>query len=350
MLLMMLVMFTATSPLVKHKRFEIFFYSHQICWIFYILLFFHSYGCFVKSSIDGTCKGYNSNNFTIPVYLIAVLDRIVRIWRSREKTFVSEVILHPGNVIEMRFEKLTMNYNPGQYLYLNIPEISKFQWHPYTITSAPHEGFISVHVKVVGDWTKSLSDIVKNSIPIEKNVFRRALVDGPYGAPVQDLFDYRVSLLISAGIGSTPASGILKSVYHAYKRRAPMMLKTLYFIWICRDLQDLYWFHKELQNIENCVFIKCSIYITGNIAISDIHNIILNERFESPVAELGHCIFYGRPKWQIIFSAIKNTTMPTRTKVGVFFCGPSSLKSEIENQIRVCSTYQTEFQLRCEKF
>jgi NADPH oxidase len=49
-----------------------------------------------------------------------------------------------------------MKYKAGQWLFLNCPEVSKFQWHPFTISSAPEDPFISVHIRQVGDFTRAL--------------------------------------------------------------------------------------------------------------------------------------------------------------------------------------------------
>ena len=62
---------------------------------------------------------------------------------------------HPGDVIEVQIKKEKINPKAGQYIFINCPEISYFQWHPFTLTSAPEEDFISVNVKMVGDWTKA---------------------------------------------------------------------------------------------------------------------------------------------------------------------------------------------------
>ena len=43
---------------------------------------------------------------------------------------------------------------PGQYVFINVPELAKFQWHPFTLTSAPGDDYLSVHVRAAGDWTK----------------------------------------------------------------------------------------------------------------------------------------------------------------------------------------------------
>jgi len=32
-------------------------------------------------------------------------------------------------------------YKPGDYIYINIPAVANFEWHPFSISSAPeHKG------------------------------------------------------------------------------------------------------------------------------------------------------------------------------------------------------------------
>lgn len=31
------------------------------------------------------------------------------------------------------------HYRPGDYLYLNVPTIARYEWHPFTISSAPEQ-------------------------------------------------------------------------------------------------------------------------------------------------------------------------------------------------------------------
>lgn len=42
----------------------------------------------------------------------------------------------------------------------------------------------------------------------------RVAVDGPYGSATTDVFHYRVSVCIAAGIGVTPFASILKSIWY----------------------------------------------------------------------------------------------------------------------------------------
>ena len=48
-------------------------------------------------------------------------------------------------------------YQPGDYIFLNIPAIAKYEWHPFTISSSPEQQEqIWVHVRSVGTWTNKL--------------------------------------------------------------------------------------------------------------------------------------------------------------------------------------------------
>ncbi|CAG0883766.1 unnamed protein product [Darwinula stevensoni] len=48
-------------------------------------------------------------------------------------------------------------FHPGDYVYVNIPDIAKYEWHPFTISSAPEqEGEVWLHVRGVGEWTNRL--------------------------------------------------------------------------------------------------------------------------------------------------------------------------------------------------
>jgi predicted ferric reductase len=53
-----------------------------------------------------------------------------RIIRSRRQTEIIKVLLHPSGAMEVRFKKDSMKYKAGQWLFLNCPEVSRYQWHP----------------------------------------------------------------------------------------------------------------------------------------------------------------------------------------------------------------------------
>ena len=259
----MVLMYTAARLPIRKANYELFWYLHHLYFVFYVLLFMHPLGCFVKSADTGLCKGtlissqiktvlihspgYNTLYFAITGFVVYLLERILRFYRSHQPTNLTKVVLHPGNTIELQFEKPSMSYIPGQYLYINDVKNAYWQWHPFTISSAPEDGFISLHIRIAGDWTKRLYDhfemYANQDVKALKNSnLPRLYIDGPFGAPAQDLFDYEVAAFLAAGIGVTPAAGILKSLLFKYQRGAPMKLRKLYFVWVTREV-DVHHFY-----------------------------------------------------------------------------------------------------------
>jgi predicted ferric reductase len=87
--------------------------------------------------------------------ILYFLERLARMIRSTQEVTISKILKHPSNVLEICFFKDNMSMTePGQYVLLNVPELSGLQWHPFTLTSAPGDNFLSVHIRGAGDWTK----------------------------------------------------------------------------------------------------------------------------------------------------------------------------------------------------
>lgn len=65
---------------------------------------------------------------------IYISERILREVRARHRTYISKVIQHPSKVVEIQIKKEKTTTRPGQYIFLNCPEISYWQWHRASAT------------------------------------------------------------------------------------------------------------------------------------------------------------------------------------------------------------------------
>jgi predicted ferric reductase len=149
------------------------------------------------------------------------------------------------------------------------PEVSIWQYHPFTLTSAPEEDYISIHMRMVGDFTRSVGKALGCNIDkkpagekgVEKagsseeialrQILPRVYIDGPFGSASEDVFKFEVAVLVGAGIGVTPFASILKSIW--YRMNYPQgrtRLRKVYFFWICRDFGSFEWFRSLLLAIE----------------------------------------------------------------------------------------------------
>jgi len=60
-----------------------------------------------------------------------------------------------------------------------------------------------------GDFVE-IDNAMSNRLPMVR-------IDGPYGAPAEDVFDSEVAVLVGAGIGVTPFASILKRPFPPFR-------------------------------------------------------------------------------------------------------------------------------------
>jgi len=73
-----------------------------------------------------------------------------------------------------------LTYSPTSIMFINIPSISKLQWHPFTITSNSNlePEVLSVVIKSEGTWSQKLYQMLSTPSAIDH---LSVSVEGPYG-------------------------------------------------------------------------------------------------------------------------------------------------------------------------
>ena len=162
--------------------------------------------------------------------------------QSRHASSRYSTYLHPLSLgaMEIQFRKPSFRYQPGQWIFINVPAVSQWQWHPFTITSAPADPYVSIHIRQVGDFTKRLGQVlgtqavsagVESALANGRNM-PTLRVDGPFGAPAEDVLDNEIAVLVGAGIGVTPWASVLKHILSQFKTaHPPQRLRRVEFIW-----------------------------------------------------------------------------------------------------------------------
>ena len=262
----MLLMYSSTSERLRFAKFELFFETHHLFIVFFVLLLVHgAHG-----------KGPNFWKYFIGPAFLYVCERLLRIYRGRLPVQVLSAQFMQ-DVMCLEFAKagvFARPYRTGQYLQLQCPAVSPLQWHPFTISSAPSDPTVTVHIKISTDKPSSFTyrvaaymiSLRRIAAPVENaddekrasdvaladrmplGMTRRQAadsgyeyitldrpdkiqptlrlpgrsvgpdgrplfrIDGPHPAPAQHLSEYKISLVVGAGIGSTPLSSCLRQV------------------------------------------------------------------------------------------------------------------------------------------
>jgi NADPH oxidase len=299
--------------------------------------------------------------------------------------------------MELRIVKPSFKYVAGQWLFIQSPELSRFQWHPFTITSAPEDSYVSIHIRQVGDFTRALGerlgvgpsvvaqmtqaamkgaerdtkggargDFVELDPAVSSITLPQVRIDGPYGAPAEDVFGAEVAVLIGAGIGVTPFASILKHIWYRQKRGKIGSLRRVEFFWVCRDAPSFGWFQSLLQEVEAAQadpnFLRINIYLTQKIGEDMLWNIAVNDAGAEydPLTLLRSRTMFGRPDWKTIYGQMKQAIesgqyLPgsgsqLKTKVATYFCGPGVLAKAIKTACDQNSGANVDFTFAKEHF
>ncbi|XP_022724254.1 ferric reduction oxidase 4-like [Durio zibethinus] len=160
-----LPMWVTSMPRFRRKKFEVFFYTHHLYLLytfFYLLHVGDNYFCMI-----------------LPGIFLFLIDRYLRFLQSRHRARLLSARLLPCGVVELNFSKTPgLYYNPTSILFVNVPRISKLQWHPFTVTSNSNmePDQLSVVIKSEGSWSQKLYQNLCSSVD-----HLEISTEGPYG-------------------------------------------------------------------------------------------------------------------------------------------------------------------------
>ncbi|KQK09605.1 respiratory burst oxidase homolog protein A [Brachypodium distachyon] len=394
------------KPFDKLTGFNAFWYSHHLFAIVYVALIVHGEQVYLVR------VWYRKSTWmylAVPVCLY-IGERILRFFRSGSYSVrLLKVAIYPGNVLTLQMSKPpTFRYKSGQYMFVQCPAVSPFEWHPFSITSAPGDDYLSIHVRQLGDWTRELKRVFSAACepPVSgksgllradettKKTLPKLRIDGPYGSPAQDYGKYDVLLLVGLGIGATPFISILKDLLNNIIRmeeeedvstdlyppvgrnkphvdlgtlmrvttRPKKVLKTTnaYFYWVTREQGSFDWFKgvmNEIAELDQRNIIEMHNYLTSVYEEGDARSALITMLQALNHAKNGVDIVSGtkvrthfaRPNWKKVLAKI--ASKHPYAKIGVFYCGAPVLAQELG---KLCHEFNgkctTKFEFHKEHF
>ncbi|XP_054128959.1 NADPH oxidase 5 [Melozone crissalis] len=145
LLALLLAMLACSSPCVRRGgHFEVFYWSHLSYIPVWLLLLLHGPHFWKWFLIPGS---------------LFVLEKVLGwAWRRAEDLHILEAKLLPSKVTHLVIQRpKSFRFQPGDYVYLNVPAIAAYEWHPFSISSAPEQPeTLWLHIRARGQWTTKL--------------------------------------------------------------------------------------------------------------------------------------------------------------------------------------------------
>lgn len=268
-------------------------------------------------------------------------DLVVRlyvVYRNKKRVLNVELTQIPPGLIKICFENYNFHYKAGQYLFICVPALSIFEWHPISLSSCPNEKVVSMHIRVLGDWTKKLYDMSSNPMATTK-----IWIDGPYGNCKVDVEgdEYKMFILVSGGVGVTPLQSMCNQLMYEHLRGRN--IKKIMFIWSVKDK----FLYESIADNPDAYYLKklpaklpFSFQPDGmlkheheHVLESYFHLTYVRDKEEYQKANIDpikqNHVRFGRPKLQEYFEKMINYAEGYKEKkIAVLCCGPENLMVE----------------------
>lgn len=155
------------------------------------------------------------------------------------------------DLVEIRFCNNTFfRFRSGQFLRIAVREVGMYEFHPATISSAPHENDVTVHFRVRGGWTERLAlraaatqtqpEQQQSDTMMSTPVQVRVAIQGPFGNLSMNVLDdaqrYPHVLLIGGGIGVTPLRSLVRHLLYAHQK-LDQRRQQIHLVWVVSNVE-----------------------------------------------------------------------------------------------------------------
>jgi predicted ferric reductase len=329
-----IIAITSIGP-IRRRWFEAFYYPHAFFIVFVI-------GALVHAA--------PATEFLLPGLCLWIIDRIVRFINNFRNLEVTSVTYHEGDVTKINVQGLSHSH-PGQIAFVQIPSISFFSWHPFTIASAPGNPTATFAIRGLGGFTNKVQQLATEAdakkevadasgcVSANHQAGLKVRLDGPYGIGGLQYEQYLAVALVAGGIGITPAISIASHIIHRATspgcRESPSSRRQIHLLWAVKDIRHAAWFEDELKTLG--ALAECS---GGRVSFHVL--IFATGRGEAPTEESCEeathsmeavhtdggpgVVLRGRPDLGQWFAAVGRANPGVDVAVNV--CGPRALISD----------------------
>ncbi|OAE27343.1 hypothetical protein AXG93_441s1030 [Marchantia polymorpha subsp. ruderalis] len=226
-------LWVTSLEVVRKRFFDVFYVTHHM----YLLVF----------AFAAWHVGEFASFYFLGCVMLYFIDRFLRMIQSRDAVSVLSAQVLPSGVVKLKFPKSpSLTYKALGMIYINVPSVSRFEWHPFSTTSSSLENSndMSICIKPLGGWTRSLLDSLTESEPSKNKsggcpLPLKLFAEGPYG-PERDYFlRYKTLVLVAGGVGITPYMAIIRDLLCRYRMGQEGIPENVELIWCVPRRADL---------------------------------------------------------------------------------------------------------------
>ncbi|XP_042420246.1 ferric reduction oxidase 8, mitochondrial-like [Zingiber officinale] len=228
-----LIIWITSLPQIRRKQFQLFYLTHHLYIVFILFFLIHA--------------GDKHFYLVFAGVLLFAVDKLLRIVQSRGTTSPISASILPNRALKLTLLKHPcMGYTPTSIIFVKVPIVSRFQWHPFSITSSSNmdNSELSILIKSHGQWTTGLFNLLNSVIDTGSSDHLKDIqiaVEGPYGPATFEYRRYKSLVLIAGGSGISPFLSILQDIAsrNGDMNKNPIKVQLIYVVKKVEDLSML---------------------------------------------------------------------------------------------------------------
>ncbi|KAI8816150.1 uncharacterized protein EV422DRAFT_623654 [Fimicolochytrium jonesii] len=308
--------------------------------------------------------------FSLPTLVLYAADSCVRVYNRRRAYTITGLRPEACGYLRVDIADCHVAAQPGQWVSVNIPAISRTEWHPFTVasstsrsriatttlnddperqhllypgqsstshpptyTSTPGLSLIVKPIPSDSSWTHALLSHWSTYHPCPSSFPLTIHIDGPHGRLPPRFLHSDTILLLAGGSGIPGALSIARAVLDSSTCTA----RKVYLIWTCRDPnagEMTLW--RELAGHPRApAVLDMRVHVTRDNGKRVRERLdlagLLEEVRSTPEACSQHASVEGDGGYEAI-SGQRRRSRPIRS-LSVYACGPGSLMRSVQEHV-----------------
>lgn len=229
--------------------------------------------CFLGFTFFSYMHYYWSWSYFLPGLLLYAVDLVLRAGQLQQTTLITGATVNEdAGVATLQLKTSNSLSCPVHELFMLVPAISRWQWHPFTVAgTAPDStgsgSTLTLHIKRYGKWSKDLMRLLQGPSPVPVRV---SAPESPSGA--LDWHNHSSLVLIGGGIGVTPLLYMLRAMIAKRNAGPPdgqagPMPTRVHLVWTSRQAHEFSIMDQETlaSATSSSGWLTVELYCTGAI-------------------------------------------------------------------------------------
>ncbi|EEB09531.1 ferric reductase transmembrane component [Schizosaccharomyces japonicus yFS275] len=355
-----LILIGITSiPMARRKYYEFFFIMHHLMAIGTLLTTYYHYSM---------CQPYVKAAAAIYGF-----DRGLRCIRAilGYTTLTVEIVGDDLVVLEAkrpRFSRM-FKWTAGNHIFLNIPSINFFQYHPFTIANIKEDNTVKLYISARQGFTRRLLEKANLELPKvadsdestisgaskdlnkadgtvdmhgkSQKIKLRAFLEGPYGAIINVFNVYDSVYFFGAGVGVTFPLSLCRDVLRDHGK-----VRKVVFAFAFKKANLMDWM---LELLDDCKNLSAGLEVELNFHVTreDVSALKSYVELEMP-ANVKILCYGGRPNMDEYAQRIAEDGEHSRCAFAI--CGPEAIINSTKRSMNKFLTLQSDVYQHYEAF